>query len=215
MSATPYQEGGPDYPETPTPQFLRGSMMKAAKLAAEFAGHELVRHGVLMSDEGFELVCKELLVGITHAVALTVTQVDKLTPEAHDWAKETAIKFLAWDPAKSGIREIQSGADLIYAERERQISDEGWTPEHDAAHENFELSQAAAAYLEHMYSRSWVIESFDDNRYQKEPPNKDIWPDDWDLRWFKPKSPMQDLIRAGALIAAEIDRLQRAGKEGK
>lgn len=37
------------------------------------------------------------------------------------------------------------------------------------------------------------------------------WP--WAVRWWKPKDPIRDLVRAGALIAAEIDRLQRKGAQ--
>ena len=39
----------------------------------------------------------------------------------------------------------------------------------------------------------------------------DDWP--WSDKWWKPKDKIRDLVRAGALIAAEIDRLQRL-KEG-
>jgi hypothetical protein len=34
-----------------------------------------------------------------------------------------------------------------------------------------------------------------------------VWP--FDGSWLKPKSAREDLVRAGALIAAEIDRLDR------
>jgi hypothetical protein len=32
------------------------------------------------------------------------------------------------------------------------------------------------------------------------------WP--WSFEWWKPKDRIRNLVRAGALIAAEIDRLQ-------
>jgi hypothetical protein len=38
------------------------------------------------------------------------------------------------------------------------------------------------------------------------------WP--WSLSWWKPKGRIRNLERAGALIAAEIDRLDRAAKIG-
>jgi hypothetical protein len=36
----------------------------------------------------------------------------------------------------------------------------------------------------------------------------EIWP--WDRKWWKPKDRRRDLVRAGALILAEIERLDRA-----
>ncbi|MFW6155839.1 MAG: hypothetical protein ACOC7J_00855 [Armatimonadota bacterium] len=39
-----------------------------------------------------------------------------------------------------------SGVSLIAAERERQIREEGWTPEHDDEHDAGELADAAASY---------------------------------------------------------------------
>lgn len=79
-----------------------------------------------------------------------------------------------------------SGALMIAAERQRQIEQEGWTPEHDDQHDDRELLYAAETYM------------FGD---------PDAWP--WDEDSYKPKDKITDLIRAGALIAAEIDRLIR------
>jgi hypothetical protein len=84
-------------------------------------------------------------------------------------------------------KSVESGVDLIAAERARQVSAEGWTAEHDDGHTHGELAAAAAAY-------AW-------------PYAPALWP------WgdgFKPTSRERDLVRAGALIAAEIDRLRRA-----
>ena len=38
------------------------------------------------------------------------------------------------------------------------------------------------------------------------------WP--WSLDWWKPKDPRRDLVRAGALIVAEIERLDRQPARG-
>ena len=35
------------------------------------------------------------------------------------------------------------------------------------------------------------------------------WPPTWDFSWYKPTTRIRDLVKAGALIAAEIDRHQR------
>lgn len=37
------------------------------------------------------------------------------------------------------------------------------------------------------------------------------WPRRWSPDWYKPTNAIRDLVKAGALIAAEIDRLQRKG----
>lgn len=87
-----------------------------------------------------------------------------------------------------------NGIELIAAERARQISDDGWTAGHDDRHIGRELALAARTYL----SRA-----IDPNE------NPAYWP--WDATWWKPSTdPVRNLVKAGALIAAEIDRLQRA-----
>lgn len=96
-------------------------------------------------------------------------------------------------------REAKRGAALIAAERERQMLSEGWTPEHDAEHINGELRDAAIAYLM----------ATDD--HADELTGRDIWP--WDESWWKPKDALSNLVRAGALIAAEIDRLNAMQSE--
>jgi hypothetical protein len=97
---------------------------------------------------------------------------------------------------------MKTGIELIAAERERQISKEGWTPEHDDGHTGWELALAAASYsaLAGGINKRWVED--------------ELWPSEW-ADCFKPKTGMSNLIRAGALIAAEIDRLNRLAKPTK
>jgi len=91
-----------------------------------------------------------------------------------------------------------NGVELIAAERARQIAMEGWTPEHDDNHDNAELADAARCYIR----QSSCPEKF--TRGQ----SPFIWP--WEACWWKPSpDPVRNLVKAGALIAAEIDRLQR------
>lgn len=87
----------------------------------------------------------------------------------------------------------------IKVERGRQQAQEGWDPAHDDAHLNGELADAAAAYAltGGGRSRSMVVP---------------IWP--WALAWLKPTSRRRDLVKAGALIVAEIERLDRATQDG-
>jgi hypothetical protein len=96
----------------------------------------------------------------------------------------------------------KSGVDLIADERRRQIEQEGWTPEHDNEHDAGELSAAGAAYA---INAAEKLHPYSQGDGRDEQPM--IWP--WANDWWKPKDPMRDLVRAGALIAAEIDKLQR------
>lgn len=93
---------------------------------------------------------------------------------------------------------IMSAIEDIAAERQRQRDVEGWTPEHDDAHGKGQLADAAACYALEDLTASYPA--------QLEAP--EIWP--WDVRWWKPKDRRRDLVRAGALIVAEIERLDRA-----
>lgn len=92
----------------------------------------------------------------------------------------------------------------IAAERRRQIEKEGWLPEHDDTHVNGELAQAAAAYTLGLYAVTGAVQS--GKKFL--PWAKTLWP--WDLKWWKPKDREHDLVKAGALIVAELERLYRA-----
>lgn len=104
------------------------------------------------------------------------------------------------------IEEID-GVALIAAERQRQIDEEGWTFEHDDGHTGGALAMAAAVYAASkpiFVMKKRFIEGSGDLPvfiFQN------AWP--FSSRWLKPKDRKGDLIRAGAMIAAEIDRLLR------
>ncbi len=97
----------------------------------------------------------------------------------------------------------QTGVELIAAERERQITQEGWTPEHDDVHDGGEMAEAARCYIPTSFSGELSDSPLDE------------WP--WEPEWWNPSDdPIRNLVKAGALIAAEIDRLQRRAKaEGR
>ncbi len=113
------------------------------------------------------------------------------------------------------------GVDLIAEERARQVESEGWSAEHDDEHDCFEMSMAAVCYAapERIYieRHSAIGVSF-----------FDPFPDDWSDKRFAygerrdnpgnvppdPDTYTRDeridlLVKAGALIAAEIDRILR------
>ena len=102
---------------------------------------------------------------------------------------------------------MKNGVQLIAEERERQISQEGWTPEHDDFHAHGEIACAAACYANHASVTSYLNGQAGHVERSAEPPR--YWP--WEDEWWKPSNdnPVRDLVKAGALIAAEIDRLQR------
>jgi hypothetical protein len=96
-----------------------------------------------------------------------------------------------------------TGIELIAQERLRQVEEEGYTAEHDDLYGFGQLAYAGACY---------ALSS------QMHKPPRDynvpiMWP--WLMESWKPKTPLRDLIRAGALIAAEIDRLQRVEEKEK
>lgn len=92
---------------------------------------------------------------------------------------------------------LAEAAKDVLAERQRQISTEGWTPEHDDTHINGEMAQAAACYT--LNAAGWKTEAL-----------RGCWPMAWASAWFKPTDQRRDLVKAGALILAEIERLDRA-----
>lgn len=100
---------------------------------------------------------------------------------------------------------MKTGIELIAEERAAQVSREGWTPTHDDDHDNGSLALAAAAYA---FQSAGEGKSMPRTEHGFTP--LDLWP--WDASYWKPKDSMRDLVRAGALIVAEIDRRQRAAE---
>jgi len=122
--------------------------------------------------------------------------------------------------AKRRYSVVTKGAHLISEERARQISKEGWDEAHDDAHTDHSLALAACAYAapEQLFRRTR-------RRDQGGERYADCWPASWlkeyDKRKFiggerparaaeqVPETRIRCLVKAGALIAAEIDRLLR------
>lgn len=94
---------------------------------------------------------------------------------------------------------MKTGIDLIAKERKRQIKEEGWTEAHDDQHKNDEIARAASLYAMPEGRRDY------DGVFR----SPIGWP--WeDSRWKPtPDDRIRELVKAGALIAAEIDRLNR------
>ncbi|WP_395554037.1 hypothetical protein [Pseudomonas aeruginosa] len=93
----------------------------------------------------------------------------------------------------------------VQAERRRQVEAEGWTPEHDDEHDSGEIACAAACYALPPAHPARIEGAL--GRYGRDP---NIWP--WTRDWWKPapNDRRRELIKAGALVLAEIERLDRA-----
>ena len=89
---------------------------------------------------------------------------------------------------------------MITEERERQISKEGWAPDHDDGHVRGELIDAGLSYIRAAINTKHPA--------MRTPPT--TWP--WEAQWWKPSDDrVRNLVKAAALLAAEIDRLNRRG----
>lgn len=118
------------------------------------------------------------------------------------FAEKLRARYAA-EPVKVDVEkaaERMTGAELIAAERSRQITQENWDSQHDDEHSCGTLSVIAAA----------LAVSGTDARVE-DPCDRVIdGYDCWGLRKKHGDNPIRCLAIAGALIAAEIDRLQRA-----
>lgn len=123
------------------------------------------------------------------------------TPEAAKAAAQADYEariLAAIQPAPEARQaDLSTAARDVLAERARQISAEGWTPEHDDQHVDGEMAQASGCYA--LNAAGWKTEAL-----------RGCWPIKWMAAWFKPTTPRRDLVKAGALIIAEIERLDRA-----
>ena len=99
---------------------------------------------------------------------------------------------------------MKSGRELIDAERLRQQFKEGYTPEHDDGHDAGDLARAALCY-DLIGNGSLGSQTADADQSSAVMPTH--WP--WAKQWWKPKTRLSNLVRAGALYQAEIDRLTR------
>lgn len=125
------------------------------------------------------------------------------TPVAIYW-REQAHKARA-DLARMKAAMGKAAEDVI-AERERQKTVEGWTVEHDDNHVDGTLARAGACYALTAGREHFNAPTHEDSGWE-DIPAPFAWP--WSRDWWKPKGRRQNLVRAGALILAEIERLDR------
>lgn len=128
----------------------------------------------------------------------------------HIWIKSAESKQAEIDSLKAQLAKIESSkaAFDVLGERNRQIEQEHYSIKHDDSYQMNELSRAAASYVNNVVSRGWVFNSvYGPEAYQSEEV-PDLWP--WSDEHWKPKNPRRDLVKAAALIIAEIDRMDRS-----
>jgi len=127
-----------------------------------------------------------------HAAFMESTGDRNKHPHALDSMARLALSFRP-DASKA--------TDDVLAERRRQIEAEGWTPEHDDLHhDGGNLAVAGAAYAINAADQMNPYSQGDGGNQQPS-----VWP--WEPEWWKPKNPRRDLVRAAALLIAEIERL--------
>lgn len=88
-----------------------------------------------------------------------------------------------------------AAADVL-AERQRQIDVKGWTPEHDDTYTCGELAAAAISYIEPAEAENY-------------------WPVDWHDGSFRPSDERRNIVKATALLLAELERLDRLSQRNQ
>jgi hypothetical protein len=124
-------------------------------------------------------------------------------------AVHSLLRTLAEQPAQEQATrnlpdDIRVPLHTLWAERRRQVEVEGWTPEHDDEHAQGDIARAVSAYADpRVQARRQGVGCY----------IPVIWP--WSAEWWKPKDKRSNLIKAGALVLAEIERLDRAAAGAK
>ena len=121
-------------------------------------------------------------------------EIERLTKERDEARAQEAFNPTT---ALAGATETPRAWLDVMGERVRQITAEGWTQEHDDAHSLGQMAGAALCYL-----------AEDIPHWARQQAHGCYWP--WDAGWWKPGDHRRNLVKAGALILAEIERLDRA-----
>lgn len=146
-----------------------------------------------------------LVAGKLHATVMRRDGSDRITVVAVAEIDEASLRA---SDCHAVMQAPTAAVRDVLAERQRQISAEGWTPTHDDQHGDGSLALAAACYACNAATWAQRAPSIPALNYEKFSAPGFRWP--WAQKWWKPKSQRQDLIRAAALILAEIERLDRA-----
>ena len=142
-------------------------------------------------------------------------------PDPRDMGDALAYSFVGLDPAKPGSDRTVFAISLadkapceamhmFLIERARQIQAEGCKPEHDDGYIHGELARAAATYaMPEEYRPTYIID-----RDLEGVVFPTFWP--WGEPSWKPtpNDRLREVVKAGALLLAEAERLIRARPPG-
>lgn len=172
-----------------------GQQVRALEWKKEAPGIWLAGpYSVRDDHEGYDVnFCDLNLAFVGHNSCLAPLERAQSIAEDHHRAYILAALTPAPQP-----KDLSQAARDVLAERQRQVTAEGWTPGHDDQHAEGELAAAATAY---------AFNAATAGRYYAHDP---IWFWPWGDGSWKPTTPRRDLVKAGALILAEIERLDRA-----
>jgi len=181
---------------------LAQSLKAAAEKAIAEEGSTWWNEEQLASDYGLALHrtdAKFIALASHENVLALVEALEKAQHEAAvDWEAAASLNVenqeLKRRIAELESRTVTAAAADVLAERQRQVAAEGWTAERDDGYQNSELADAAACYAIHAHNQGFSTPAH--------------WP--WSTTWWKQTNPRRDLVKAGALILAEIERLDRA-----
>lgn len=108
--------------------------------------------------------------------------------------------------------DLSRGSQDVLAERRRQLEVEDFRADEDDHYTSGEMAWAAVCYLQNaavagkMQGLGLLTAEQCDER-GRSLPRPEAWP--WDAEWWKPGGQRRDLVKAAALIIAEIERLDR------
>ena len=127
-------------------------------------------------------------------------RIDQLESKSAELGRRLYQYSMEPGEAERRIAELESRTDTkaindVITERQRQQTVKGFSTEQDDTYVGFQLSAAAICYIEPMEAENY-------------------WPADWYDDSFKPTDTRRNLIKAAALIVAEIERLDRQLSEG-
>lgn len=152
---------------------------------------ERARITVVQAMRDAEAIAEKLPDG--HAKLSALTLVSQLAAASvilsiREPAIPCRLDFIALDAPEPVNGYMRRSANAVLNERLRQIGAKGWTPEHDEEHSGRELSNAAACYA-------------------AGEPLSGLWPNGWE---FEAAGRYRMLVKSGALVLAELERIDRS-----
>lgn len=150
---------------------------------------------------GLSLACQWLFFAVWLGLPLTLTHnlsfalIMTAVSIGRQFILERVFEFLRVS------RKLSAAMVAVIAERFRQIEEEGWDAAHDDVHSAGELAIAGACYAMDGLRETIVDRPIDVSV---------LWP--WEPQWWKPADRRRNLVKACALILAEIERFDRRRK---